>query len=100
MKMIKSCSAKKTLNILVSATLLSFVLYSFAIASTTVHISDAKLMNEDILELRTELASLESSYYTMVNDLSLDQAYSEGFVSDTGVHFAHVNQTTLVAYRN
>lgn len=91
---------KKILKIIVAALSLSFVMYSFAIASTTVTISDARVMNKNIQELRTELATLESDYYTLVNDLSLDQAYAEGFVADTGVSFAHVNETTLVAYRN
>ncbi len=77
-----------------------FVLYFFAIASTTVNVSDAKIKNQNVQELRTELASLESTYYTMVNELSLNHAIEEGFIESNEISFAHVNQTTLVAYRN
>lgn len=96
----KTYQNKKIATSLLSGITILFLLYSFAIASTTVNVSDAKLKDQSIQELRTELASLESNYYTMVNELSLDQALEEGFIENEEIRFAHVNQTTLVAYRN
>lgn len=93
-------SAKKVLKVLVAVLTLSFVMYSFAIASTTISISDSSLMNSDIQDLQTEIAGLESTYYTMINELSLEQAGVEGFIEEESVQFAHVNTATLVAYNN
>ena len=93
-------SAKKIFTVLVAALLLSFVLYSFAIASTAVSIADSSVTNRSIQELRTEISELESTYYTMIDDLSLEQALEEGFVEDERAVFARVNSKTVVAYNN
>ena len=85
---------------MVAVLLLSFVMYSFAIASTTISISDSSLMSSDIQDLQTEIASLESTYYTMINELSLEHAEAEGFIEEESVQFAHVSSSTFVAYNN
>lgn len=95
-----SYSAKKIFTVILSAIALSFLMYSFAIASTTVTISDAQLMNHNIQELHTEIAGLESEYYTMINELSIEQATKEGFVEDADVAFAYVESSNYVAYNN
>jgi|AntRauTorckE6833_2_1112554.scaffolds.fasta_scaffold96709_1 hypothetical protein len=93
-------SSKKVLTFVVAALVLSFGMYSFAIASTTISISDSSLINTDIQDLQTEIAELESSYYVMINELSLEQAMTEGFYEEESVQFAHVYPSTLVAYNN
>lgn len=93
-------SAKKALTVLVAVLAVSFVMYSFAIASTTISISDSSLMSSNIQDLQTEIATLESSYYTMINELTLQQAMEEGFIEEESVQFAHVNSATIVAYNN
>lgn len=85
---------------MVSTLILSFVMYSFAIASTTISVSDSSVMSSNIQDLQTEIASLESSYYTMINELSLEQAQAEGFVEEETIQFAHVNTSTVVALNN
>ena len=95
-----SYSAKKVFTVLIAALLLSFAMYSFAIASATINISDSNILNDDIQELRTEIAGLEGSYYSMIDGLSIQQAQVEGFVHDDRVVFAHVNDATFVAYNN
>jgi hypothetical protein len=92
--------AKQVFTTLLAVIVCSFALYSFAIASTTVSISDAKIMNGKIQDLRTEIAGLESEYYAMINDLSVEQAQIEGFVQKDTVRFAKVNESTYVAYNN
>lgn len=93
-------SGKQLLKSLLAGIILSFMLYSFAIASTTVTVSDSRSLNEDIQDLRTEIAELEGNYYTMINDLSVEQALAQGFTQDEHVSFAYVDKATYVAYNN
>lgn len=95
-----STRAKKIFTTMVAVILCSFALYSFAIASTTVSVADSKIMSGKIQDLRTEIASLESSYYTMISGLSLEQAQAEGFVAKEATGFAQVNEARFVAYNN
>ncbi len=85
---------------MVSAFAISFGLYSFAIASTTVNAADSNVLNGDIQELRTEIAELEGSYYAMMSTIDEAYALQEGYSLAENVSFAQVDQTTLVAYRN
>ena len=93
-------SAKKVFTTMLAVIVCSFALYSFAIASTTVSISDSEIMNGKIQDVRTEIASLEGEYYTLINKLSLEEAQAEGFVKKEAVRFAHVQESTFVAYNN
>ena len=91
---------RKAFALILSGLALSFVLYSFAIASTTVSIADSSVTSRSIQELRTEVSELESTYYMMIDQLTIEQAVEEGFVEDERAVFAHVNQSTVVAYNN
>ncbi len=91
-------NTRRSLSFIIAGIILSFVLYSFAIASTTVSIADSSVTSRSIQELRTEVSELESKYYMMIDELSIEQAVEEGFVKDERAVFAHVNQSTVVAY--
>ncbi len=90
--------AQQLLSMVIAGIILSFVLYSYAIASTTLSISDAKNTNSEITELQTEIAELELEYYQMINAISLTQAEELGFDETKEVHYATINPTTNVAY--
>jgi hypothetical protein len=78
----------------------SFVVYAFAIASTTIAVADSNVLNGNIQELRTEVAELEGTYYAMVSAMNQDHAQREGFTLEEDVVFAKLNQDTVVAYRD
>lgn len=90
----------KIFTSMVIAIVLSFGLYSFAIASTTVDVADSNVLNSDIQELRTEIAELEGNYYAMVSQMNEEHALTDGFSVDEDVAFARATQETVVAYRN
>ena len=83
---------------LIGGIILSFVLYGFAIASTTLSVADAETSNHNINELQTEIAELEVLYFSMINQLSLDQAASHGLNQVDTLKYVRVNQPTSVAY--
>lgn len=89
---------KKVFHALCTGLVLSFVCYSFAIASTTLSISESKDHNTQIQDLQTEIAELELAYFDMINTLSLEGAYEYGFDETPEVHFAHIEKNTSVAY--
>lgn len=76
----------------------SFVLYSYAIASTTLTIASAEDMNHDIAALQTDIAELELHYYSMVNDISLKGAERLGLSEASSVEYAKIAPETTVAY--
>lgn len=100
MKTTIAYSGRKIFSYLCGAIILSFALYSFAIASVTVHISDMQALDSDIENLRTEIAELERDYFTMVNNLTLNEALELGFTQDEYVSFAYVNKAQYVALNN
>lgn len=77
---------------------LLFVLYGFAIASTTISIADARTHNQDINDLQTEIAELEIQYFEQVNTLSLGEAQELGFNELSNIQYARIDQTKAVAY--
>lgn len=97
-QMNKEEGRKNILNILVSLIVVSFILYGFAIASTTVSIADANTYNRDINELQTEIAELEIEYFEIINTLSLEEAEKNGFSEISKLHYARVDETKTVAY--
>jgi len=99
MQKIKTENGRRNiLNILIGCIVISFVLYGFAIASTTVSIADANTHNHDIDELQTEIAELEIEYFEIINTLSLDQAEENGFSEISNLHYARIDETKTVAY--
>ncbi len=89
---------KNIFRALLTGITLSFVLYSFAIASTTLSISESKSYSQSMRDLQTELAELEVEYFDMINTLSLTEAQERGFNETASVNFAHVDKNTSVAY--
>ena len=89
---------KRVFHMLIGGIILSFVLYGFAIASTTLSVADAETSNHNINELQTEIAELEVAYFSMINELSLDQAADYGLNQVDTLKYVHVNQPTAVAY--
>lgn len=89
---------KKLVKVLVFSIMFSFISYSFAIASTTLSVSESKSHNQDIQQLQTEIAELEAEYFTIISGLSLDGAKHYGFDETSSVHFAHLEPNTQVAY--
>ena len=85
-------------NALIVGIVASFVLYGFAIASTTLSIADADTSNNDINELQTEIAELEVEYFDMIHELSLDEAELHGFTEVGNVRYARIDETKTVAY--
>ena len=97
-KMNKHESRKNIFNIFLGLIVTFFVLYGFAIASTTISIADAKTHNKDINELQTEIAELEVEYFEMINTLSMSHAEEFGFKEISNLHYARIDQTKSVAY--
>ena len=89
---------KKIFSTFVLGIVVSFVVYGFGIASTTLSIADAETHNHEINELQTEIAELEIAYFEMINNLSVDEAIVYGFNEVTEVKYAHINTTQSVAY--
>jgi hypothetical protein len=94
----KRTTRKNIFNLLVVSIIASFVLYGFAIASTTLSIADANTHNRDINELQTEIAELEIEYFEIVNTLSLEEAQEEGFQEVSNIHYARIDDRKSVAY--
>ena len=65
---------RQLFRLLAAGIVTSFVLYGFAIAHTTLAIADADADNQAITDLETEIAELEAVYFTMVNNLSIEEA--------------------------
>jgi len=78
--------------------IVSFVLYGFAIANTTLSIADADTYNNEVNELQTEIAELEVHYFDIINELSITEAQESGFTEVSSVRYAHINKNTSVAY--
>lgn len=97
---IRILRSAKVFNGMMLAFAVSFVVYAFAIASTTIAVADSNVLNGNIQELRTEVAELEGTYYAMVSVMNEDHAQREGFMLEEDVVFAKLNQDTVVAYRN
>lgn len=90
--------AQKMFTTLVAGIIVSFVLYSYAIASTTLALSNVEDMNGDIGELQTEIAELELEYYGMLNDISIPEAESLGFTETKNIQYANIDVDSSVAY--
>ncbi len=89
---------KKLVHVLLGSIALLFVVYSFGIASTTINIADAKMYDQDINELQTEIAELEVEYFEIINILSIDEAEKYGFTETSNLHYAYIDKTKAVAY--
>jgi|AntAceMinimDraft_6_1070360.scaffolds.fasta_scaffold06662_5 hypothetical protein len=83
---------------LILGLIISFGSYSFAIASTTLSISETKSHNQAIQQLQTEIAELEGEYFAIINTLSLSEAEMYGLTETPSIHFAHIKQDIAVAY--
>lgn len=83
---------------IVGGIIVSFLLYSFAITSTTLAIAEAKTDNTEIQELQTEIAELEVTYFEIINTLSLEEAQQDGFSEISNLHYARINEAKAVAY--
>ena len=94
----KSDKQQQLFRLMVTGIVVSFVLYGFAIASTTLSIADADTHNNDINELHTEIAELEIKYFEMINTLSIEEASVYGFNEVSDMSYAHINETKAVAY--
>lgn len=89
---------RKLFTGIVGGMIVSFLLYGFAIASTTIAIAEAKTDSNEIEELQTEIAELEVQYFEAINTLSLEDAQAIGFTELSNLHYARVNETKAVAY--
>ena len=89
---------KQLFRMFLGGIVLSFVLYGFAIANTTLSIADADTSNQEINELQTQIAELEVEYFEMLNTLSMDEAKSFGFNEVQDLRYARINETKAVAY--
>ena len=83
---------------IVGGIIVSFLLYGFAITSTTLAIAEAKTDNNEIQELQTRIAELEVEYFEIINTLSLEEAQENGLSEISNLHYARVNETKAVAY--
>ena len=89
---------KKIISTMLFAIVLSFLTYSYAIASTTLSVSDMKSRNSEIQDLETEIAELEVQYFGMINSISVKDAEIYGMNEITAVGYASLDQETVVAY--
>lgn len=89
---------KNLIKILLCGIVVSFILYGFAIAATTISIADADTDNKEITELQTEIAELEIQYFQMINTFSVEEAEVHGFSELANVHYAVIDENKSVAY--
>ena len=94
----RSNKQQQLFRLMLIGIVMSFVLYGFAIASTTISIADADMNNNEINQLQTEIAELEIKYFEMINDLSIQEAELYGLNEVPEVHYAHINETKSIAY--
>ena len=80
------------------AIILSFLTYSYAIASTTLSVSSMKTKNNEIQDLQTEIAELEVVYFSMIHSVSEKNAEEYGMKEVENVGYANLAQDTVVAY--
>lgn len=91
---------KKTTLMLFSALFVSFMMYSYAIASTTFSISDMEKKNVEIQDLQTEIAELEVEYFDLINSLDIARAEKMGLSELKSVSYAELNADTRLAYNS
>ncbi|MFT7328177.1 MAG: hypothetical protein ACI870_000357 [Crocinitomicaceae bacterium] len=89
---------KNVFTMLLFGIAVSFILYGFAIASTTLSIANADTDNKNINELQTEIAELEIEYFEIINTLSIEHAEAKGFYELSNVHYAVIGEKKSFAY--
>jgi len=89
---------KKVVSVIFFAIVLSFLTYSYAIASTTFSISNMKMKNSEIQDLETEITELEVHYFSMVHSVSEKNAEEYGMKEVENVGYVNLAQDTVVAY--
>lgn len=98
MKKRKQKKYKLVVLSLLFAIILSFMTYSFAIASTIFSASDMKLNNAKIADIQTEISELESDYFSMINEVSIDNAEEYGLQKIASVGYVGLDKNVRVAY--
>jgi hypothetical protein len=88
---------RKKIAMLLIAIAFSFVLYSYAIASTTISIASSRQLNKDILELQTQISELEWEHHEKLMALDLADAHNKGFTEINTLYFVSVDDSTEVA---
>ena len=96
-KMTTQYFVRKKLAMIIIAMVFSFLLYSYAIASSTLSIASSRQLNQDILELQTQISELESEYHEKMIALDLANATEKGFEEITTLYFVSVESSTEVA---
>lgn len=89
---------KKLVLGMISAIVISFTSYSYAIASTTLSASSMELKNDKISQLETEIAELETKYYDIVNNAVLDVPDNYHLIPDNHIAYVNVKDSLKVAY--
>lgn len=85
---------------LIAGIVVSFVLYGFAITSTTLSIANADSHNNTVNDLQTEIAELEIEYFEIINTMSMEEAVTEGFNEISNIQFARIDESSSLAYNN
>lgn len=89
---------RKLFMVIVGGIVVSFLLYGFAITTTTLAIAEANSDNNEIQSLQTDIAELEVEYFEIINTLSLEEAQKIGFTELSNMHYARADETKAVAY--
>lgn len=97
MKTEKRKTNKKIIFGMFFVIVLLFATYSYAIASTTLSVSDMKIKNIKIADLQTEISELESEYFSIINNISVDiNEYNLEEINNVG--YASLDKEIKVAY--
>ncbi len=94
----RSQKNKKVISGVIIAIVLSFITYSYAIASTTFSTSDSRSKDIEIQELQTEIAELEINYFKMMNSISVADAGRYGMKELKTIGYADIDSQVTVAF--
>jgi len=87
-------SQKRIIGGIIFAILLSFLSYSYAIASTSFSASNMKEKNSEITVLETDIAELEQQYLSLLDSLSLEDVQKYHLSPVQNIGFANQEKNT------
>ena len=85
---------KKVFRLLLVSLVISIFLYGYFVSSSIVNVLVRKEVEQKITDVNSRLGTLETEYLVLKNNITIEYAYSNGFVDVTDKDFA-VRSTAL-----
>jgi hypothetical protein len=100
MNLLHTFKKHKKQSILFFAITVSFFSYAYAIADTTVSISNAEMVSQDLQEIETDIAELELAFFDKIDNFSIEMAAELNMSETKMVYYSNRNEQATVAYNN